>query len=486
MDSLRQDYESFAYGGGAIRQTHPGRLAGVAELHGVKTVPVPHARVLEVGCSRGCNLLPLAVQFPEASFTGIDFTTSDIKEARQMARDAGLNNIKFIDIDLRKYAPEPASFDYIIVHGVFSWVPDEAKAAILRLCSHALSALGVAYVSYNTYPGWKKREVVRDLMLMHTAGTEDPSAKLEKAGAVLKQFDLISGHEKTPHAQAIKDMIADIRRKSAVVVYHDELGSINDPCYFAQFINWAAEYELAFVSEAEFETAFAERLRPQLDTISLDRLQREQWMDIGRDRQFRCTLLTHQDRVREVSPNGEALRDYVFGADFKPAVGLPDLRPDTPASFASSTHGASFKSDHPQIKAIYTVLADAWPQRLPFAQLRDEASGLLTKIGVDPSDNEESDLLQHLLEGCGRRFIDFGTTFGPACATQVSSHPRASKLTRLAAGKYGETAGFGHENVRLDPDRINLLATLDGTRSKFSPDERKQLQSLAAVGLLVE
>ena len=61
-------------------------------------------------------------------------------------------------------------FDYIICHGVYSWVLEATRAAILRLCRDGLTNHGVAYISYNTYPGWRLRQVVREAMLFHAGG----------------------------------------------------------------------------------------------------------------------------------------------------------------------------------------------------------------------------------------------------------------------------------------------------------------------------
>lgn len=487
VDNVRRDYDAFAYGGGAVRQSHPARLAAVARLHGVATVDIRRAHVLELGCSHGGNLLPLAEQFPEASFVGIDFTLTEIEKAQRLAEDVGLTNISFIQADIREYEPEPGAFDYIIAHGLFSWVPDDAKAALLSLCSKALSPQGIAYISYNTYPGWKKRETMRDLLLMQTSGATTPREKLDSAGKTLAHVERLFAGQDDLHGKAIGEIVASIRKKPESVVYHDELGIINDPCYFLQFADWAAEFDLAYVGEAEFETLLAAQLQEKLDGISPDRLQREQWMDFRRDRLFRCTLLTHRDRVPVVSADSAVLREFVFGANFKPPMGLPNLSSDIEVSFESLTNNKrlAFRSKDPLVKVIYTILADAWPQRVSGTRLLEKSKRLLMASGVEVTSDFEKQMLLRLLDGCGRRFLDFSTDCGLSCATQVSQAPRVSRLNRKAAKQMGVVTTPWHDPVPIPAELQKLLPKLDGTRSNFDAGEKRHLEELAAAGLLL-
>src|SRR5262245_14549100 len=155
-------YESHPYG-----QTHPSRLATIATLFGLTPPPVAKCRVLELGCASGGNIVPMAELLPESWFVGVDLSGRQIADGERIVRAAGRTNVRLrhasiLDVD-DSYGP----FDYILCHGVFSWVPDVVREKILDICSKHLTPNGVAYVSYNTYPGWHMRGMIRDMMRFH-------------------------------------------------------------------------------------------------------------------------------------------------------------------------------------------------------------------------------------------------------------------------------------------------------------------------------
>src|SRR5262245_31918292 len=173
-------YDSYPY-----PQTHPSRLATVATLFGMNPPPVGNCRVLELGCAGGGNIIPMAEGLPESEFVGIDLSGRQIADAQQIARTLGLSNItlrhaSILDVD-ESYGP----FDYVICHGVFSWVPDVVREKILDICAKHLTPQGVAYVSYNTYPGWHMRGMIRDMMRFHALRFADARAQVKQARALL-------------------------------------------------------------------------------------------------------------------------------------------------------------------------------------------------------------------------------------------------------------------------------------------------------------
>src|SRR5207247_7326990 len=129
---------------------------------GVKTAPLECCRVLEIGCASGGNLLPMAEALPEASFLGIDLSERQINEGQQAIAALGLGNVELRHLNVLEIGPDFGLFDYIVCHGVYSWVPPVARDKILEVCRKNLAPNGVAYVSYNTLPGWHMRGMIRD------------------------------------------------------------------------------------------------------------------------------------------------------------------------------------------------------------------------------------------------------------------------------------------------------------------------------------
>ena len=166
-DLLRTSYDAVPYESNFIPQTHPERLAMVATMFGWRSAPANHCRVLELGCASGGNLLPMAEQLPESSFLGIDLSSVQIARGQELLTKSGLKNVELRQLSILAVGPDLGTFDYIICHGVYSWVPEIVREKILAICKENLNPEGIAYVSYNTLPGWHLRQHPRHALLPH-------------------------------------------------------------------------------------------------------------------------------------------------------------------------------------------------------------------------------------------------------------------------------------------------------------------------------
>ena len=153
------EYDLISYPAMPRQQTHPDRLAAVGKLFGMKPAPVERCRVLEIGCSDGGNLIPMACALPESRFVGLDLAAGPITEGKNAARDLKLDNLALHACDLREIDESWGEFDYILAHGLYSWVPPEVRERILSVCRERLSADGIAFISYNAYPGGHIRQI---------------------------------------------------------------------------------------------------------------------------------------------------------------------------------------------------------------------------------------------------------------------------------------------------------------------------------------
>jgi len=143
-------------------------------LYGLQPAKITRCRVLELGCAGGMNLLPMAEELPDSNFTGIDLSANQIAEARGIAIELGLDNLDLIHDDIRAIDETWGEFDYIICHGVYSWVSADVRQKILRTCNRNLAPQGIAMISYNTNPGWHFHRMIRDMMLYHIRAVESP------------------------------------------------------------------------------------------------------------------------------------------------------------------------------------------------------------------------------------------------------------------------------------------------------------------------
>ncbi|MEP6935336.1 MAG: class I SAM-dependent methyltransferase, partial [Nitrospirota bacterium] len=164
-------YDELPYRSLPIEWTAPERLAVASLLHGGPRAPLDTYRVLEIGCGNGANLLPLAFYRRQGNFVGVDGACSQIEIAEARKSELKLSSIDFICADFLTAAKQlSGQFDYIIAHGIFSWVSHDVRDALLGLCAERLSRGGLLYLNYNTRPGWNIRGMVREFLLAQTAG----------------------------------------------------------------------------------------------------------------------------------------------------------------------------------------------------------------------------------------------------------------------------------------------------------------------------
>ena len=179
-------YDQVLYAGLPFSQTHPDRLASLATLFGMQPAPVERCRVLELACANGGNLIPMAFELPGSEFVGIDMALAGIRTGRDEIAALGLANIRLEHMDIMDAGPELGMFDYIIAHGLYSWVPDQVRDRLLAVAKANLAPEGVAYVSYNALPGCRIREMFRDMLLFHVRGVSQPEARVEHAREFLE------------------------------------------------------------------------------------------------------------------------------------------------------------------------------------------------------------------------------------------------------------------------------------------------------------
>ena len=205
VNQLRADYDATPYVSDSFPQSAPGQLAATAYLFGLETPPVTRARVLEIGCAAGGNVIPFAAAHPEASVVGIDLSGVQIEQGRRRSQAAGLDNLQLVEGDIaRMDLSALGQFDFIIAHGVYSWVPENVQDAILSAFNSLLAPEGVAYISYNVYPGWKSKEIVRDAMLLASRSSATPDEKVRSARRMVDFLEEVAP-DHTPLASAVAE-----------------------------------------------------------------------------------------------------------------------------------------------------------------------------------------------------------------------------------------------------------------------------------------
>jgi SAM-dependent methyltransferase len=451
---LADSYDEVRYPSLPRSQSHPAYVAALATIAGFQPPPMEHWRVLEIGCGDGANILPLAFDYPEGQFIGVDRAHVPIDAGRTLAGSLGLANIELHALDVLDW-DSGGEFDYIIAHGVYSWVPSQVREKILRICSATLKRQGLAYISYNALPGSHFRRYAWDFLRFHGRRQADPAARMERARELARL--MVETEVTEPLGIAVRKEMENVLERDPAAVYHDDLGNPNDPFYLLEFVAQATAHGLQYLGDAE----------PQRDAVRglpfdvEDWLEARQYGDFLARRRFRETLLCRQ----EISPDRKLSFDR-FQNLFASSRARPcEPQEDGQQKFELPKEG-SLTTNHPLAKDLLCRLASLWPDSIRVSELP------LANFPPDAA----ADLLMRLLEGGA---IELRVS-PPKIAKAVSARPAVSALARMqvAAGCRMVT-NQRHQNIEFEDDKgRTLVSLLDGSRDRVA-----LAHALAAAGI---
>ena len=301
-------YDEIPFPSQPLPLSHPDHLAALGRLFGMQPPPIDRCRVLELGCATGGNLLPMAERLPDSHFVGIDYSQAQLIEGQRTASQLELHNVELRHADIADLPDDLGPFDYIICHGVFSWVSPALQDKILGICRGALTPQGVAYISYNTFPGWHVRSVIRELLCRHAPADKSSVERIARGKELLDFFSTALEREGTAAAAQLKADIDAVRGQPESYVFHEYFEGENRPEYFHEFIEHASRFGLQYLAEASVATMFASnfgaRVEQRLSHLTSDLVSGEQHLDVLRSRAFRQTLLCRDNvpLVRRITP----------------------------------------------------------------------------------------------------------------------------------------------------------------------------------------
>ena len=475
MDSstttLTSYYDTVPYDSHPFPQSAAEHLEALAFLFGLDSPAPAQARVLELGSAAGGNLIPFAARYPEARALGVDLSPVQIKQGVAAIGHAGLKNIELRALDITRIDASFGQFDYIVCHGVYSWVPAPVQDAILRVCSENLAPNGVAYVSYNVYPGWKAREIVRDAMILRGAPRDEPDEKLSYARGMLEFLEQ-SARPDSVLKKTLEETMPIVRSANSSYLLHEFLEPCNSPCYFKEFAARAGAHGLTYLADAEPSTMFVqnygEKVRdPLLRECGGSQILMEQYLDFLVNRTFRQTLLVKQERATDIRYrlDPERIRALEFAGVFS-AEGGGVLTLDAREQPCNAIRNLKVTLRLPVHKAVAQVLETRYPASVSAEALIDVAA----KLTGEPRDAVQRVVLAMLEELVILGALRFRRTPVPT-ATDVSDLPQALATVRgaralaLTAGANAQTCNQWHEPVGLTLLERSLLPLLDGTHS---------------------
>lgn len=460
------EYDEIPYRGAAFPKTHVDHLATLATIFGMTPGPIHRCRVLELGCGDGGNLIPMAASLPDSRFLGVDMAAIPIANARATVQQLKITNCDFEALDLMNFPRSSGSFDFIIAHGVYSWVPELVRERILSLCHDHLAPQGVAFISYNAYPGGYLRQLTRSMMLHHTRTVSGPAAKV-KQGRALLRFAIEAQPEAGTYRSILEDQLNRIETLETGGVYHDDFGPENVPFYFHQFVADAGRHGLQFLCEAdlfEMETGqLPESIAARFRALDRDLLAREQYLDMIKCRFFRQTLLCHADLTLDRSFSPSRAETLHASSTAAPSSSPPDLAPGVPEEFRIP-NGAEVITTSATAKAALLHLSSIWPRMAGLAEINSAARARLAPAGLHQIPAESLPAL--LLMMCRIGLVNFRTQ-PPVLVERPGPRPAVSELARWQAKHGGAITSLLHDSVQLESAFMRkLVPLLDGTRDR--------------------
>jgi SAM-dependent methyltransferase len=271
-------------------------------------------RYLELGCGQGFGLCLIASAYPDIEFVGVDFSPEHIAHARGLAAKAGLENVSFVEADFldlaRDWPPDLGQFDYAVLHGIYSWVPAELRQAIVGCLARALASGGLAYLSYNSMPGWAVMQPFQHVAARLHSRSPLPGAQVLTSTVSLFQrlkagnaalFDALPG---------LAGRVEGLKELSPNYLVQEYLHSNWTPMWFSEVADEMRGAKLEFVASATLPENLLPGMLPEavrgVVAEVADPLAQQDVIDCAINQSFRRDLLARGRRRRFPAAPGAA------------------------------------------------------------------------------------------------------------------------------------------------------------------------------------
>jgi len=460
-------YDSIPYPSHCYQQSSPASLSAIANLFGLSPVKPEKARVLEIGCASGGNIIPLASRFSNARFLGVDLSEKQIEVGQQRVDALNLKNIELVaesilDLDLKDEA-----FDYIIAHGIYSWVPEDVQNRLLQICGDHLSDTGVAYISYNTLPGWNALKTVRDMMLYHSGNFDDPAQKVLEARKMLNFIAQNIKSDGGAYKELLESEIKTLQQVDDNYLLHDHLEVVNHPCYFNEFMTSASRHGLVYLGDSDLASMYlGNHEKGAVETLGAlnDVIRQEQYLDYITNRRFRMTVLCKNGNVFHRTLTDDSLAGLYIVPSYVLAENV---------SVASNTDITALKLKSvkkPENNAdltgnitclCYLEILKAAPLLLTFEEIVERVATILKETDKAVIRKEFASVAFKMLF---KNMIGLSSS-GAGCVTHVSEKPEVFPAARQQGLSESLVANTRHEAVRLRNDQRVVMQYVNGSNS---------------------
>ena len=455
-------YESYPY-----PQSSTAHLRTIGVLFGMSPPAIENARILELGCAAGGNLIPTATMYPKAHCVGVDLSKVQIDQGLSEIKKLGLKNIELKAMSITDVDQSMGKFDYIITHGVFSWVPDFVREKMLEICGTMLTDNGIAYVSYNTLPGWNMVRSIREMMLYHSAGFEGDKNKVTQARLLLEFIKDSTEGQATPYAEFLRNEANLLANQPDHYIRHDHLEDNNHQMYFSDFMAHASKYGLQYLGDAAISSMYIGNLPKKVsDKLAeiKDIVRVEQYMDYLNNRRFRSTLMCKNTAQVNRSLNFNDIDKFYIsmnaqGEKPESEVNLEDSL-DTLKFFFNGNKDVNITTSSSYMKAIVYTLAEHSTTMVKADELLKLAAKKLKNVNIE---HMKAEFLNNAMKLVLSGYITISSE-APKYTIKFTDKPKVSDLVRFQCE---HTPNYWITNQKHERLSINLfdkiaLRYLDG------------------------
>jgi SAM-dependent methyltransferase len=469
--SASSSYEEIPYEGYALFLTYPDHLAALARLFEVSAPEVENCRVLELGCARGDNLIPMACSLPSARFIGVDLSPRQIAEGQATIDALGLKNIELRAQNIMDLGPALGAFDFILAHGVYSWVPDSVREKMMCFCGESLTPNGLAYISYNTHPGWHMRAMARHMMMFRARGIAGTGDQVRAGRTFMRELAHLLAKHDSPYPRCLRTEAEQIVRHDETYLAHEYLEETNEPTYFYQLVDRAASHGLSYLTDAQYWTTATARPAELFRAFGYaddDWLHREQIHDFITGRAFRNSVFCREGTSCSRIPRAQAFMSLRITSMVRPVRVDAGPGAELKEDFENLRGEMVLSTNDTVIRTVLRILDEVRPHSMPYELLSARAQERLNSI-PDLLDKRlvtaAGTLADGLLDLYAHNLIEVQVCESDF-TTEINEFPRASPVARREAAIRPRVPNLRHRMLALiDFDQL-VLSHLDGRHDR--------------------
>lgn len=452
-------YEEMPYEGHAIPASAPAVLALTARAHGGPCPPLERARVLELGCGDGANLLPLAFHHPDWTLVGVDASARAIAVAEEGARVLRLANVRFVHADVASFTPD-GEHDYVIAHGLYSWIDADRRAAVRRIMRTTLAAHGLAYVSFNALPAWGVRGRVRDALARTTSDIESARARTSALLAVL-------GEPSYEWAALLRRELERAAVATDGYLAHEYLAAHNEAFWLGDVARDFAREGMRYVGDATFdrpEGFVHPELRARVRAMVSDPVAEEELIDLIAYRQLRAAVFARDDAPFAPAAGPELLDEARIASVVRATSDPFDPSPGIEETFVGP-RGTEVRISSSLAKIAMLVFARDYPRAYRLSEVCAIAARLLAEQRIAPEPDAKAKLRAGLFDLWRHLEVEVRLD-APELCTQPGVRPVASELARYEAACRPALTTPLHTALPIESIDRAIIRRLDGTRDR--------------------